>query len=140
MDLYDLVFKKFHSTFTEYAIIIKDYNTLCTYEKRLPINKIKNDLKLKGILVGEHVKNRYSLQEFFYFYMIDIENITQFLDRNNYLPENCDLENYEIIIPQIIDLWNTKKYVEIGYINEFLNDEEATEEIKQIINSYYHSN
>ncbi len=72
--------------------------------------------------------------------LIYIVAITQFLDRNNYLPENCDLENYEIIIPQIIDLWNTKKYVEIGYINEFLNDEEATEEIKQIINSYYHSN
>ena len=74
MDLYDLVFKKFHSTFTEYAITIKENNTLCTYEKRLSINRIKNDLKLKGILVGEHVKNRYSLQEFFHFYMIDIEN------------------------------------------------------------------
>ena len=56
------------------------------------------------------------------------------------MPENCDLEDYEEVIEIIIDLWNTKKYVEIGYINEFLNDEEATEEIKQIIKSCYHSN
>lgn len=72
--------------------------------------------------------------------LIYIVAITQFLDRNNYMPENCDLEDYEEVIEIIIDLWNTKKYVEIGYINEFLNDEEATEEIKQIIKSCYHSN
>lgn len=74
MDLYDLVFKKFHSTFTEYEITIKEYNTLHINRRSLPINRIKEELKLKGILVGEHVKNRYSLQEFFYFYMLDIEN------------------------------------------------------------------
>ena len=72
--------------------------------------------------------------------LIYIVAITQFLDRNNYLPENCDLEDYEEVIEIIIDLWNSEKYEEIGYINEFLNDKEATEEIKQIINSYYHSN
>ena len=72
--------------------------------------------------------------------LIYIVAITQFLDRNNYLPENCDLEDYEEVIEIIIDLWNSEKYEEIGYINEFLNDEEATEEIKQIIKSCYHSN
>ena len=72
--------------------------------------------------------------------LIYIIAITQFLDRNNYLPENCDLEDYEEVIEIIIDLWNSEKYEEIGYINEFLNDEEATEEIKQIIKSCYHSN
>ena len=72
--------------------------------------------------------------------LIYIVAITQFLDRNNYLPENCDLEDYEQVIEIIIDLWNSEKYEEIGYINEFLNDEEATEEIKQIIKSCYHSN
>ena len=75
-----------------------------------------------------------------YYDLIYIVAITQFLDRNNYLSENCDLEDYEEVIEIIIDLWNSEKYEEIGYINEFLNDEEATEEIKQIIKSCYHSN
>ena len=65
--------------------------------------------------------------------LIHVIAVTQYLDRINFTTKFNDLEDYEKVIIKIIDLWNTKKYVEIGYINEFLNNEEAVEEIQTLI-------
>lgn len=54
---------------------------------------------------------------------------------NSYKINYADLDEYERVIEKIIDLWNSPKYVHIGYIGEFLDFHVERDEITKILES-----